>query len=362
MLDLFDKISVITPVHNAEKFIGETIESMLAQEFRDFEWILVDDCSKDRSVEIIEGSRKFFPDGQLRIFLREENSGIASIPRNLAMKHARGKYITFLDHDDLLMKNSLAELYRIAEANQADIVSTRKYHAYDGRRDSDGNLLTGELSFEASRGREKQSIEFLNPSLHERIELFRNFEISWNIWGKLFRRDFLESNQIIEFESIPFVDDLIFVFKCICQAKQYIELNDSLYIYRLHPDATTHKIFDRDFFERVLKSNMIGLKLLESFMSSIPHFESFPKDRESILDFFFDLQMKGTAFTQFTLTKDRRAEYDSALNEIFVPIFGNQSKFVKQLFKTANLIQVKNLQALLQAPQTQTRLERKSIN
>lgn len=91
-------VSVITPVYNCERYIGETIESVLAQTYLNWELLLVDDCSPDSSVDIIH--RYVERDERIRYVKLEKNGG-AAIARNAALKEARGRYIAYLDADDL---------------------------------------------------------------------------------------------------------------------------------------------------------------------------------------------------------------------------------------------------------------------
>ncbi len=91
-------VSIITPVYNGEKDIDNTIESVINQTFKDFEMIIVDDMSTDNTANIVEKYQK--NDNRIKYFLLEEKGG-ASAARNLAIKKASGKYIAFLDGDDL---------------------------------------------------------------------------------------------------------------------------------------------------------------------------------------------------------------------------------------------------------------------
>jgi|SRR5690625_3061515 len=97
-------VSVITPAYNAERFIGETIESVLEQTYPNWEMIIVDDRSTDRTVEIVKTYQK--QDKRIQLIQLKENSGSA-VARNTAMDHANGRYLAFLDSDDLWMTNKL---------------------------------------------------------------------------------------------------------------------------------------------------------------------------------------------------------------------------------------------------------------
>lgn len=99
-----DLVSIITPVYNADRFIKETIESVQRQTYQNWEMILVDDLSTDKSEKIIKSIQK--KDDRIRYIKLKENSG-AAIARNTAIENASGRYIAFLDSDDLWKSNKL---------------------------------------------------------------------------------------------------------------------------------------------------------------------------------------------------------------------------------------------------------------
>ncbi len=102
---MMDKlVSIITPTYNCAKFIGRTIDSVLAQTYQNWEMIIVDDCSVDNTKEIVEGYLK--KDSRIKYHLLDENSG-AAVARTTAMKLAQGSYMAFLDSDDIWMPDKL---------------------------------------------------------------------------------------------------------------------------------------------------------------------------------------------------------------------------------------------------------------
>lgn len=99
-----EKISIITPVYNCEKFIKKTIECVLNQIYKNWEWLLIDDCSSDNSANIIlEYALK---DERIKYFKLDKNSG-AAIARNTALEKSTGRFIAYLDSDDLWKKEKL---------------------------------------------------------------------------------------------------------------------------------------------------------------------------------------------------------------------------------------------------------------
>ena len=118
-------VSVIVAVYNAEKYIKDTIESIIKQTFQDFEIILVDDCSTDNSYNILrEYSNK---NEKIKVYKLEQNSGGPAKPRNIGIDKSLGKYIAFLDADDLWYETKLEEQLNFMEKNKLNFSSTKMH-------------------------------------------------------------------------------------------------------------------------------------------------------------------------------------------------------------------------------------------
>ncbi len=114
-------ISIITPTYNCERFIGETIESVLKQSYKNWEMIIVDDCSTDNTYDVV---KKYADnDSRIKYYLLEENSG-ASVARTKAMQLATGDYIAFLDSDDLWISNKLECQLKFMKENNYNFTCT----------------------------------------------------------------------------------------------------------------------------------------------------------------------------------------------------------------------------------------------
>lgn len=114
-------VSIIMPAYNCEDFIGETIESVLNQSYTNWELIIVDDCSSDNTANIIkEYAAK---DDRVRYFKNNSNSG-AAISRNNAVQQASGKYLAFLDSDDLWKKDKLTKQIAFMQENNYTFTCT----------------------------------------------------------------------------------------------------------------------------------------------------------------------------------------------------------------------------------------------
>jgi len=125
-------VSIITPMFNSEKYISETIGSVIAQTYTDWEMIIVDDCSLDFSAKIVEEySNK---DSRIKLVKLNKNSGPA-IARNKAIKNAKGRFIAFLDSDDLWKPSKLQKQIEFMQLNKCLL----SYSYYEILKDQNKN-------------------------------------------------------------------------------------------------------------------------------------------------------------------------------------------------------------------------------
>ena len=123
------KISVIIPVYNTEEYILRCLNSIAAQTFKDYEIIIIDDGSKDKSSDIIKDFIKLHQDISIN-YIYQENAGQAAA-RNNALTHAKGEYICFIDSDDYIETTMLEALYAKAQSSNADIVICNSKMIYE---------------------------------------------------------------------------------------------------------------------------------------------------------------------------------------------------------------------------------------
>jgi len=135
-------VSVIMPSYNHDRYISEAIESVLNQTFGDFELIIIDDASKDKSKEIIEAYEA--KDRRIRAFFHDENKGIART-LNDGLEEAKGKFVAFFASDDVWVKDKLEKQLEVLERSE-DLVVWTEGLVIDGRGNPTGELFTQRLS------------------------------------------------------------------------------------------------------------------------------------------------------------------------------------------------------------------------
>lgn len=207
------KVSVIVPVYNAEKYISECIKSILAQTFMDFELLLIDDGSKDSSGDICTAFAK--SDSRIKVF-HKTNGGVSSA-RNLGIDKAEGDWITFVDADDVLKQNFLA-----------DLLVYDKYDHIVG-----GNIIFGEKTEQRLIG--KEICIDLRSSEAALLDYGTDIKSSSFIcypWGKLYKNSIIQQNGI-RFNSDMFLgEDLCFVLEYLSQCENLVLVPCNNYLYR----------------------------------------------------------------------------------------------------------------------------------
>lgn len=131
-------VSVIMPSYNTGRFIAETIESVLKQTYKNWELIIVDDCSTDNTDEIVKG---YLGDNRIRYLKNKKNSG-AAVSRNRALREAKGKWIAFLDSDDLWHSRKLEQQILFMKKNGCHFSYTN-YIEIDEESKNLGRMVTG---------------------------------------------------------------------------------------------------------------------------------------------------------------------------------------------------------------------------
>ena len=132
-------ISIVVPVYNASGYIQKTIEMVQAQTYTDWELILVDDCSKDNSCEVIEEYLKRQPDKRVRFIAKEKNEG-AALTRNRGIREAKGRYIAFLDADDVWLPQKLEKQMEFMKKEAAGFVFA-SYEFGDEQAEGTGRIV-----------------------------------------------------------------------------------------------------------------------------------------------------------------------------------------------------------------------------
>lgn len=211
-------VSVIVPVYNAEKYLGECVESLMVQTLQNAEFIFVDDGSSDNSLEILHLYQKL--DNRIQIYTQKNQ--YAGVARNNGMKHAKGRYITFLDSDDVMLPDALELFYKSAETTSADVVISSAY-----RFTTDYNQR--EVAGWCLRNEYAPIKKVFSPDDCKNTL----FQISAGApWGKIYRRTLLEENKIC-FPPLPRSEDFCFVYWAFSLAKRITTLNAELILYRI---------------------------------------------------------------------------------------------------------------------------------
>ena len=238
-------LSIIIPVYNVEKYIRACIDSVFRQNLKDdsFEVIIVDDGSEDGSIGLIED----IIDQHSNIsVVSQANQGLSSA-RNTGLKNAIGRYVLFLDSDDLLVDGCLSELIISADNYSVDLLIADFVKLSDQEIESYSSIVNHSCQPLVLNGREA-FIHYLNPS-------------QCYVWRALYRKSFLEKNNIIFIPGIYF-EDIPFTIECYLKIEKALLYPLKFYIYRQHPNSIVSSVNKKKLldFNRVL-AHLFSLKM-----------------------------------------------------------------------------------------------------
>ncbi len=225
------EITVIVPAYNAEKYLAGCLDSVICQTFTGWELIVADDGSSDRTGRIADEYAA--KDGRIKV-IHLSNRGV-SAARNAGIDAANGKYLAFVDADDLIEPDYLKTLYEKAEDSNADIVQCSFFVDSDENKTPDTNPV--DKTYEDA------------DSVMKAFFAGTHGDIRDSVWAKLFRR---ETFADIRFDAgLSIYEDGYYVYQCCKKAAKVLSFGTPLYDYVRHGDSTTHSRVNEkytDFF------------------------------------------------------------------------------------------------------------------
>jgi len=227
-------ISIIMPLYNAEKYLTETLQSIFMQTYKEYELICINDGSTDSTITIL----KKYQTLNNRIKLLENTTRLgAAVSRNRGILEAKGKYITFLDGDDIFDQQLLELSFEAIEKHNADVVMYEYMHVpsesiYERKNIRRSNMFIEKFCKRTFSIREFEPVEFMNWSPAP--------------WNKLYKKSFITSNKL-EFQSLDCANDVYFVSMVLLLATKLVMLNDRrVMIYARDHNVQTRISYHRD--------------------------------------------------------------------------------------------------------------------
>ncbi len=239
-------VSVIIPVYNVEKYIAKCISSLQRQDYENFEIIVVDDGSPDRSANIID--EMSVKDSRIRV-IHKSNGGVSSA-RNVGIENSNGEYLMFVDGDDWVEKNYISEFVRFIKFSSNDIVMNYNYITDNGLprcyENGASNILTRDQA----------------------AQCIYNGRIFVAVWNKLYKRSFLYNHSIRFREDIWFGEGMLFNIECLAHINNVGVMNKTLY----HQEANANsamRFFNLNSYQCGLKSMKIQKSIIDKFKPEV---------------------------------------------------------------------------------------------
>ena len=206
-----NKLNIVIPVYNTEKYVEETILSVLNQSFSNFELVIINDGSTDSSLKVLKKIQA--TDKRIEV-INQENRGLSAV-RNRGMDLSNSEYIYFLDSDDVLVDGSLEKVMNLAESTNCDMVHFSSYSI-----DAEGNRI--------SKHKIKQYRQ-LTPLQGEKLlyELHSSKNYHTNVQKYIVRKQFLRDHNL-RFDDGYIHEDEAFTLESLCLAKKVISIDEPL--------------------------------------------------------------------------------------------------------------------------------------
>lgn len=261
------KISVVIPVFNGEKYISKCIDSILKQSYSDFEIVVVNDGSTDKTAEILNEYKN--ANLNFRVF-EIQNCGVNQA-RYHGFVNSKGDYITFVDADDWIENNYFSEISPYFEDGEADIIITGLIREFNEDNRNKNEFEYGLLP----PGKYKENIDYIYSNLIVMDNKDSNqeiFSIKPNLPGKFFKRNVLENAKWELPKEIFFGEDGVVVYSAILKSMCVIKLDEAYYHYVQHESSASHKrnlkIFENieflyNTYIEIFKGNKFENSLLE---------------------------------------------------------------------------------------------------
>ena len=233
------KISIIVPVYNSDSFLGLCLDSILSQTFKDYEVILVDDGSTDRSGFICDNYAA--KDRRFNVF-HKRNGGVSSA-RNLGIDNATGEWIYFVDADDLLYDYTLEAFVNRISSNIDSVCG-----GYVRIEEKNGGIIqySSSRNYEVQVEREDALIDFYE---HSYGDLFNGY-----LWNRLLKADIIKSNNLKFKEDVYIKEDGLFLVEFFCKSYRFHSYTSlPLYKYRINYEGAMKKN-DKSFNKKTLSN------------------------------------------------------------------------------------------------------------
>lgn len=266
-------VSIIVPIYNAEQYLRRCVDSILNQEYTDFELLLVNDGSTDVSGDICEE----YGDRDPRVIvIQKENTGVSD-SRNRALDRARGKYLQFLDSDDWITPDATRLFVRAAEEYGCDMVISDFYRVVGERLSTKGDIEEeGVLTRE----------EFAAHMMENPADFYYGV-----LWNKLYRRDIVEEHNLRMDTDINWCEDFMFNLEYIRYAKVFYALHAPIYYYVKRKGSLASQGIN---ISKTVKMKLNVFEYYNNFYKHVLEEEDYEKNRLQVYRFFIDAAGDGT--------------------------------------------------------------------
>lgn len=277
------KVSILIPVYNVSKFIERCARSLFDQTFESIEYIFVNDCTPDNSIEILSKIIDLYPKriANIKIYNHEINKGLGAA-RNTGLIQAHGDYILNIDSDDFIELDMVELMYNKAQEENSDIVVCDYFCEWSSTR-----II---------------SLQAYNSNAIEYTKMLLNGSISPCVWNKMIKKSLYTENNIYAIENIDFGEDYVITPRLAYFSNMISKVEKPLYHYnRINENAYT-----KDFSISSIESIILALNFLSIFFIN-----------NSKKGDFRDCLLQGQLRNKIMLLMNTKSKYFKDISKIF---------------------------------------------
>ena len=315
-----NKVSVIIPVYNVEKYLHKCLDSVISQTYENIEIICVDDCSTDSSATILQEYAQ--KDSRFVIVKQERNQGLG-VTRNNAISIATGKYVIFVDSEDWIDSNLITKCYNLMQQNDYNFIEFGTFVVTEDEK------ITGVLEGFLTKNRSNILKLVDNPE----YSFFKNCQV----WNRFYNLEFLKKHDILN-STARFWEDPIFSIKAKILSKHHTIIDDAFYFYRQRETSLTKckKLDMSELFKSMSDTNRFFLSIpdkekyrvcYENFLcSNLSNLSSrFTEDKLKTLEEFIKQNLSERIYLSFTKLFHKKKRFP-----------GKSKHFLEKIFSVKN--------------------------
>ncbi len=245
------RFSIIIPIYNVEKYLEKCLDSVVKQSYKDYEIILIDDGSTDKSGEIADGYKTNYRNKDITV-IHQKNRGLAGA-RNKGLDTAKGEWIIFVDSDDYISTDAIERISNYIDKNSSDLYSFNSVLIDEDDKIISKQIFVPEKTINEFKS-SKDKLDFLENK-------FMQYKCGWEAWSRVYNKAIIDKNNLRFMNTKDVLaEDYLFSIQYLFYVDKYVQICDLLYFYRQREGSLIHNVNYEQVLPKLLNWSNIAYK------------------------------------------------------------------------------------------------------